>query len=60
MANIETIRTQYAVPLGVGMVKKSIDEDLNTLNQQLKGAGMDKYMAALQKALDEFAATKKK
>ncbi|MNB81309.1 Bacterial extracellular solute-binding protein [compost metagenome] len=60
MANIETIRTQYAVPLGVGMVKKSIDEDLNTLNQQLKGAGMDKYMAALQKALDDFAATKKK
>ncbi|WP_223192629.1 DUF3502 domain-containing protein [Paenibacillus sedimenti] len=60
MASMETVRTQYAQPLAVGMVKKSQDADLEALKQQLKGAGSDKYMTALQKALDEFAASKKK
>lgn len=59
-ANIETVRTQFALPLVVGMVKKTQDADLETLKQQLKGAGFEKYMAALQKQLDAFAVTKKK
>lgn len=59
-SSMETVRTQYAQPLAVGMVKKSQEADLQTLVQQLKGAGYDKYISSLQKQLDEFAASKKK
>lgn len=60
MANIETIKTQYWTPLAVGMVKKSQEADLETLKEQLKGAGFDKYMAALQKGLDDLKNSQKK
>ncbi|OPH46578.1 sugar ABC transporter substrate-binding protein [Paenibacillus ferrarius] len=59
-SSLETVRTQFALPLVVGMVKKNQEADLEALKQQLKGAGFDKYMAALQKQLDTFAAAKKK
>jgi ABC-type glycerol-3-phosphate transport system substrate-binding protein len=60
LSSLQTARTQYVLPLQTGVVKKSVDSDLDTAKQQLKGAGLDKYMAALQKQLDAFAASKKK
>jgi len=58
MANMENVIIQYGQPLAVGMVKKSQEEDLGELQQQLSGAGVDKYKAQLQAALDAFAAGK--
>lgn len=60
MSSLETLRTQYVQPLAAGVVKKSIDADLEAAVKQLKSAGLDKYMSALQTQLDAFAATKKK
>lgn len=59
LSNLETLRTQYVQPLSAGVVKKSIDADLEAAVKQLKGAGLDKYMEQLQIQLDAFASAKK-
>ncbi|XEC94412.1 DUF3502 domain-containing protein [Paenibacillus tarimensis] len=59
LSSLETARTQYIQPWSAGVIKKSIDEDLEAAMKQLKAAGLDKYMEELQKQLDEFAAAKK-
>jgi len=56
-AALETVKTQYMLPLQCG-VTKNIDTDLVNVKAKLKGAGLDKYMAALQKQLTDFAATR--
>lgn len=58
LSSLETARTQYIQPWTAGIVKKSIDEDLEVAIKQLNSAGLEKYMAELQKQLDEFAASK--
>jgi hypothetical protein len=58
-AAIETVRTQYMVPLQSG-VSKDIEGDLLKIKEKLKAAGMDKYLDALQKQLNDFAAKKSK
>lgn len=56
-AAIETVRTQYMIPLQCG-VTKNIDSDLAKVKENLNKAGLDKYLAELQKQLDEFKAKK--
>jgi len=56
-AALETVKTQYMLPLQCG-ITKNIDTDLVNVKAKLKGAGLDKYMAALQQQLTAFKATK--
>ncbi|NUU56461.1 extracellular solute-binding protein [Paenibacillus taichungensis] len=58
LASMETVKSQYIVPLSVG-ITKDIDADLANVKKQLEGAGFDKFMAELQVQLDAFAASKK-
>lgn len=59
VAAIETVRTQFMVPLQNGLLK-DIDGELAKAKDKLKAAGQEKYMAELQKQLKEFAAKKGK
>lgn len=58
-AALETVRTQYMLPLDCG-VTKDIDADLSKVKGQLKSAGLDKYLDEMQKQLNAFAANKSK
>jgi putative aldouronate transport system substrate-binding protein len=57
-AALETVRTQYMIPLQTG-VSKDVNADLAKIKEKLKAAGLDKYISALQKQLDAFKAKKK-
>lgn len=57
LGNMETVKSQYIEPLGVG-ITKNIDADLKKVQDALKKAGFDKYLAELQTQLDAFKASK--
>ncbi|ASA26441.1 sugar ABC transporter substrate-binding protein [Paenibacillus donghaensis] len=57
LSNIETVKTQYILPLTCG-VSNDIDKDIANVQKQLKNAGYDKYLAELQKQLDALKASK--
>lgn len=57
LGNMETVKSQYIEPLAVG-ITKNIDADLKKVQDALKKAGLDKYLAELQTQLDAFKASK--
>ncbi len=59
IAALETVKSQYMLPLQCG-VTKDIDSDLSKVKEKLEGAGLQKYLDALQAQLSEFAAKKGK
>ncbi len=59
VAALETVKSQYMLPLQCG-VTKDIDSDLAKVKEKLEGAGLQKYLDALQAQLSEFAAQKGK
>ncbi len=58
-AALETVKNQYMIPLQCG-VTKNIDSDLANVKRKLEGAGLQKYLDALQKQLSDFEASKGK
>jgi len=57
LKQLDTMKSQVVLPLEVGMMA-DIDAELVAARMQLREAGLDAYLEALQRQLDAFAASR--
>jgi putative aldouronate transport system substrate-binding protein len=60
IAAVTQVQEQYAKPFETGILAGSVDESYKTLIEKLKGAGIEKIKADVDKQLKAFQASKKK
>ncbi|MNP79287.1 hypothetical protein D3C76_1770890 [compost metagenome] len=58
LANMNTVKTQYGLPIQGG-IAKDIDKAFAELEQKAKDAGIDKIVAEAQKQAQEFRESQK-
>ncbi|MFB9328018.1 extracellular solute-binding protein [Paenibacillus aurantiacus] len=59
LATINNVLEQYEKPMVYGVIKSSVEEDVQSLRNRLKEAGADKVLAEIQKQVDAYLAANK-